>query len=219
LRSTPARPVVSWPSRPGGSRQTGFEDSPEDKQGIGFRRERELNFMTQTTWGVAIALGLIGGWIDWRTHRLPNWLTVSGFALGIIANAALFGWSGMKAALIGAGIALAVLLPIVVLHGLGAGDWKLMGALGAIVGRIEIFHLLLATIVLASLIAVAQMIWQRRVLVTLRNMWELLRGFYVFGLKPNPEFSLDNAGATTLPFGVAVAAATLLCWGAALAGI
>ena len=175
--------------------------------------------MTQTTWGVAIALGLIGGWIDWRTHRLPNWLTVSGFALGIIANAALFGWSGMKAALIGAGIALAVLLPIVVLHGLGAGDWKLMGALGAIVGRIEIFHLLLATIVLASLIAVAQMIWQRRVLVTLRNMWELLRGFYVFGLKPNPEFSLDNAGATTLPFGVAVAAATLLCWGAALAGI
>jgi hypothetical protein len=38
-------------------------------------------------------------------------------------------------------------------------------------------------------------------------------------LKPNPEFSLDNAGATTLPFGVAAAAATLLCWGAVLAGI
>jgi hypothetical protein len=83
----------------------------------------------------------------------------------------------------------------------------------------EIGNLLLATIVLAGLIAVVQMIRQRRVFVTLRNMWELLRGFFVFGLKPNPEFSLDNAGASTLPFGVAAAAATLLCWGAVLAGI
>ncbi len=101
----------------------------------------------------------------------------------------------------------------------GAGDWKLMGALGAIVGKTEIFHLLLATHLLAGVIAVVQMVRQRRVLVTLRNMWELIRGFFIFGLKPNPEISLDNADASTLPFGVAAAAATLLCWGAVLAGI
>lgn len=125
----------------------------------------------------------------------------------------------MKAALIGAAIALAILLPVVLLRGLGAGDWKMMGALGAIVGRGEIYQLLMASFVLAALFAVVQMIRQRRVLVTLRNMWELLRGFFIFGLKPNAEFSLDNAGASTLPFGVAAAAATVLCWGAILAGI
>jgi prepilin peptidase CpaA len=175
--------------------------------------------MTHTTWGVAIAIGLVAGWIDWRSHRLPNWLTVSGLSLGIITNTAFYGWGGLRAALIGAGIALAVLFPIVLLHGLGAGDWKLMGALGAIVGRREIVQLLLGTILVAGLIAAVQMIRQRRVRVTLRNMWELLRGFFVFGLKPNPEISLESAGASTLPFGVAAAAATLLCWGAVLAGI
>ncbi len=174
--------------------------------------------MTYTIWGLAIALGLISGWIDWRTRRLPNWLTVSGFVSGIMVNTVLFGWAGTKVALIGAGIALGILLPVVLLHGLGAGDWKLMGALGAIVGKQEILNLLLATILIGGVIAVVQMIRQKRVLTTLRNMWELVRGFFIFGLKPNPEFSLDNAGASTLPFGVAAAAATLLCWGAIFAG-
>jgi prepilin peptidase CpaA len=178
-----------------------------------------LKLMIYSMWGFAIAFGWIAGWIDWRTHRLPNWLTVTGFTVGVCANGLFFGWAGMKAALIGAGIALAILLPVVLLRGLGGGDWKLMGALGAIVGRGEILQLLMASLLVAALFAVVQMIRQRRVLVTLRNMWELLRGFFIFGLKPNAEFSLDNAGASTLPFGVAAAAATVLCWGAILAGI
>ena len=175
--------------------------------------------MAYIIWGFAIALTLLAGWIDWRSRRLPNWLTVSGFSIGIIANAAFFHWAGVKDALIGAGIPMVILLPVVLLRGLGAGDWKLMGALGAIVGRDEILHVLVVTILFAGLIAFGQMIWQKRVLVTLRNLWELVRGFFIFGLKPNPEFNLDNAGASALPFGVAAAAATLLCWGAAVAGI
>ncbi len=174
--------------------------------------------MTYIIWGLAIVLALIAGWIDWRSRRLPNWLTVSGFSLGILANTLFFGWGGMKAAFLGAGIAMAILLPVVLLHGLGAGDWKLMAALGAIVGRGEIFHLLVATIIVAGLIAVVQMVWQKRVFVTLRNLWELLRGFFVFGLKPHPDINLDSPGASTLPFGVAAAAATLLCWGAVISG-
>jgi prepilin peptidase CpaA len=178
-----------------------------------------LKSLIYIIWGLAIGLAVLAGWIDWRSRRLPNWLTVSGFSVGIIANTAFFGWAGFKSAFIGAGIALAVLLPVVLLRGLGAGDWKLMGALGAIVGREESWQLLLVTIIVAGLLAIGQMIWQRRVRVTLRNLWELIRGFFVFGLKPHPEINLDNAGASTLPFGVAAAAATLLCWGAVLAGI
>jgi prepilin peptidase CpaA len=175
--------------------------------------------MAYIIWGLAVAMALIAGWIDWRTRRLPNWLTVSGFALGVAANAKFFGWAGTKDSLIGAAIPLGILLPVVLLHGLGAGDWKLMGALGAIVGRDEILHVLVVTIIFAGLLAFGQMIRQKRVKVTLRNMYELVRGFFIFGLKPNPEFSLENAGASTLPFGVAAAAATLVCWGAAVAGV
>jgi prepilin peptidase CpaA len=175
--------------------------------------------MAYMIWGFAIALAVVAGWIDWRSRRLPNWLTVPAFAIGISANAIIFGWAGLKDALLGALIPMGILLPVVLLHGLGAGDWKLMAALGAIVGREEILHVLVVTILFAGLIAFGQMVWQKRVMVTMRNLYELVRGFFIFGLKPNPEFSLENAGASTLPFGVAAAAATLLCWGAAVAGI
>jgi prepilin peptidase CpaA len=175
--------------------------------------------MAETTWASAIVLAVLAGWIDWRSRRLPNWLTVSGFAAGIIANTAFSGWGGAKAALIGAGIPLALLLPVVMLRGLGAGDWKLMGALGAIVGKSEILHVLLVTIIFAGVIAGGQMIAQKRVWITLKNLWELVRGFFIFGLKPHPEMNINNSGASTLPFGVAAAAATLLCWGAILTGI
>jgi hypothetical protein len=40
----------------------------------------------------------------------------------------------------------------------------------------------------------------------------LVQGFFVFGLRPNPEISLDNPTLLKLPFGVAVATGTLLCF-------
>jgi prepilin peptidase CpaA len=179
----------------------------------------ELKSMIYTIWALAIVVGLVAGWIDWRSHRIPNWLTVSGCFAGIVLNTIFFHWGGLKQSLLGAVLALGILLPVVLLRGLGAGDWKLMGALGAIVGSSEILQLLVATILFAGLIAIVQVILKRRVRVTLRNMWELIRGYFIFGLKPNAEISLDNKAASTLPFGVAAAVATVLCWGAMLAGI
>jgi prepilin peptidase CpaA len=180
--------------------------------------DTKLSSATYITWGLATALAVVAGWIDFRTHRLPNWLTVSGLAVGIAANGALGRWTGFEAAFLGALIPLAALLPVVLLRGLGAGDWKLMGAMGAIVGKQEILQLLFVAIVFAGIIAIVQMVRQRRVLVTFLNLWELTRGFCLAGLKPHPEVNLDNPAASTLPFGVAVAAATLLCCGAVLAG-
>jgi prepilin peptidase CpaA len=194
-------------------------DSRKRFSDFGSERERDLKSRIYTTWGLAMAVGLVAGWIDWRSHRIPNWLTVPGCFAGIVLNTIFFHWGGMKGSLLGAGIALGILLPVVLLRGLGAGDWKLMGALGAIVGKGEILQLLMATILFAGLIAIVQILLKRRVLVTLRNMWELVRGYFIFGLKPNAEISLDNAAASTLPFGVAAAVATVLCWGAILAGI
>lgn len=174
---------------------------------------------TYATWGLATALAIVGGWTDARTHRLPNWLTVSGLCAGVVVNAALGGWAGAKVALWGALIPMAALLPVVVLRGLGAGDWKLMGAMGAIVGSHEILRLLFVAIIFAGVIAAVKMVREKRVLLTFLNLWNLTRGFCLTGLKPHPEISLENPAASALPFGVAVAAATLLCCGAVLAGV
>jgi prepilin peptidase CpaA len=179
----------------------------------------DLRSITYIPWALATALAVLAGWRDFRTRRIPNWLTLSGFSIGLATNALEGGWAGAKASLVGAGIGLLVLLPVVLLRGLGAGDWKLMGSLGAIVGSKEILQLLFVAVILAGVLALVQMIREKRVLVTLLNLWQLIRGFFVFGLKPHPEINLENPQASTLPFGVAVAAATVLCCGVALAGI
>ena len=79
----------------------------------------------QVMWILAVILVLIAGWVDWRTRRIPNWLTVSGFLFGIAANSLLAGWQGAKSSVEGAGLALLLLLPLVLLRAFGAGDWKL----------------------------------------------------------------------------------------------
>ncbi len=175
--------------------------------------------MGHISWIFAVIVAAWAGWLDWRSRRIPNWLTVPAFFAGLAGNSIAWGWHGAKEALAGAAVPLALLLPPVLLRGLGAGDWKLMGALGAILGWRRVLLVLLATLFVAGFIALGQMIRHRRVRTTVVNLWELVRGFFIFGLRPNPEFSLDNPRSATLPFGVAAAAATLLCYGAAVVGL
>jgi prepilin peptidase CpaA len=169
-------------------------------------------------WSGSLLVASCAGVLDWRSRRIPNWLTVPGLVVGLAANALARGWRGGLFSLEGAGLALGLLLPLVLLQGLGGGDWKLMGALGAWLGPEQVMLVLLAAILLCGLLAVVEMIRRGRVRETLANLWELIRGFFIFGLRPHPEINLENPAAMSLPFGVAVAAATLLCFCAVRAG-
>jgi prepilin peptidase CpaA len=98
---------------------------------------------------------------------------------------------------------------------LGAGDWKLVGAVGALLGPVLMLFVLFSSLLVSGLMAVVQMVRAQRVVETLRNMIVLVRGFFAFGMKTNSQISLDNPALMKLPFGVAVAAATIICFGAA----
>ena len=78
--------------------------------------------VTPGAWIPAIVLALIAGWTDWRTRRIPNWLTVSGAIAGIAVNCLLQGWTGAKSAALGMLLGLGLLLPFVLIRSLGAGD-------------------------------------------------------------------------------------------------
>ena len=56
----------------------------------------------------------------------------------------------------------------------------------------------------------------KRVKETFRNIVELVRGFVVFGFQPNPHISLDNPKLMKIPFGMAVAVSTAVCFFVAL---
>jgi prepilin peptidase CpaA len=163
-------------------------------------------------------MALIAGWTDWRSRRIPNWLTVPGFLLGVSVNVLVGGWAGLKTSLLGAGLGLLVLLPFVFLRSLGAGDWKLAGALGAFVGWPALADLLMGSVFVAGVMALVLVIYKRRFMQTLRNIGRLLASMLTFRM-PGAEVSLDNPQSLKVPYGVALALTTLLfgigkMWGA-----
>src|SRR4029077_9098025 len=128
----------------------------------------------------AILLTLVGGWNDRgsrrrphslaRPRRIPNWLTVPGFVVGVALNTVLAGWSGMKESLLGAGLAFALLLPFWLLKSLGAGDLKFAVALGAYTGPGRLIDILIGSVFVAGVMALLLVIYKRRLLQTIKNI-------------------------------------------------
>ena len=164
--------------------------------------------------GGAALLALIAGFTDLRSRRIPNWLTVPALCAGIIANTVLGGWAGLKTSLLGAGLGLLLLLPFVMLRSLGAGDWKLAGAMGAFVGPSVLIDLLLASVFVAGVMALVLVIYKGRMRQTLRNMGHIVKSLAMFHM-PGREVSLDNPESTKVPYGVALALTVLLYGGRA----
>ncbi len=100
---------------------------------------------------------LLAAALDFKTHKIPNWLTVPTAVLGLVYHVAAPGGMGISHALIGFVVGFIVLLLPWILGGGGMGDVKLLAALGTWLG----WQMLLVTVglgsVLGALIAVVVM--------------------------------------------------------------
>lgn len=117
-----------------------------------------------------LALVLPAAAYDLRFRRVPNWLSVSGVVAGFAANLILFGWPGLTAASFGLLCSLAVYVPLYLIRGMGAGDVKLMAAVGAMVGASQWLGIFLITAILGGIVALAVVAWKKRVHETLFNL-------------------------------------------------
>jgi prepilin peptidase CpaA len=158
---------------------------------------------------LAVVLAGTAGYTDWRTRRIPNWLTVSGAMAGVVVNAIVGGLGGLKTSLLGLGLGLLLLLPFVLLRSLGAGDWKLAGALGAITGPGPLADLLVGSVFVAGLMALVLIVYNRRFKQTLRNIARMLGALVTFHM-PGAEVSLDNPESLKVPYGIALALTAVL---------
>lgn len=92
-----------------------------------------LPALTVSVWAAAavVAITVIATDSDFRSRRIPNLLTFAGLLLALAFHAIGSGVHGLTQAALGALIAGGVLLPGWLMGWMGAGDVKLMAAVGA----------------------------------------------------------------------------------------
>lgn len=165
--------------------------------------------MNQAIWILAAVFALAAGITDLRWRRIPNWLTYPAIPCAILLHTLAGGWRGAVKSLEGAALGLGILLIFVLIRSLGGGDWKLVGALGAFFGSSRLIEVLIYTLLINGLMALAMIIWTKRTRQTARNIGRMFAAFFHLHL-PGDDLSIDNPQAAKVPFGIAAAIAVLL---------
>ena len=161
-------------------------------------------------WIGAFALAGAACWFDVRTRRIPNWLTFPAAALGLVAATVAHGGHGTVSSAGGFLVGLALFFPLFVLKGLGAGDVKLMGALGAWLGTSLVLGVAFYTTLAGGVLALGLIARHRYAGQAARNLWLLLTHWRVFGLKPLDSLTLETSAGPKLPYALPIAAGVAL---------
>src|SRR5947209_3248000 len=155
-----------------------------------------------------VVLVSAAAWTDLRTRRIPNWITVSGAAAGLGLHIVYGGFSGALQSLAGAALGLAIFLGLYAAGGMGAGDVKLFGAVGAFAGPQALVPVFIFTGLLGGIAGVALALWRGRLRQTLSRAGEILMG--VSRLRWQQVGAATGPDSLRLPYGAVIAGGTLL---------
>jgi prepilin peptidase CpaA len=163
-------------------------------------------------WLGAFAVAVTACWFDVRTRRIPNRLTFPAAALGVMAATAAHGGPGALSSAAGLFVGLALFFPMFALRGLGAGDVKLMGALGAWLGTSIVLGVAFYTALAGGVLAIALMVRHRYGGQAVRNLRLLLTHWRVFGLRPLDALTLETSKGPKLPYALPIAVGVALAF-------
>jgi prepilin peptidase CpaA len=147
---------------------------------------------------------------DVRERRIPNKVTATGLLVGLVLGIFLEGGFPVSA-LSGSGLALLVSFPLVAVGALGAGDSKLLTAVGAFVGPAGLFSVALYAALAGGVLAIGNSIRRGAFLGVLFNMKNLLVHWITLGRR-GERIALDSPGAESVPYGLAIAAGAVVAW-------
>lgn len=142
--------------------------------------------------GLLTGLGLAACWFDVVQRRLPNWLSLLTFSVGIGVALVTSGTAALPWNLVHALIALIVGMGLFALRAVGGGDAKYYAANAAWFG-IDVALRLLVAVSMAGLVVL--LIWA---------VWRRARGEKIFAKSPDER--------NKLPYGVAIAIGAVLAW-------
>ena len=120
---------------------------------------------------------LVAGMTDVRSCKIPNWLTISTMAAGLLGHSLLTGLPGLLFSAKGLGLGLALFLTLYLMGGMGAGDVKLLAAVGSFIGAEGVLSAGIMAMLLGGLYAMAMMMSQKGVRASFKQMATLLQSW------------------------------------------
>lgn len=172
------------------------------------------NINTETLYlAAAVVCGFAGAICDFRSRRIPNWLTGPSVLLGLLLHLVLGGWRSIFTAALAGLIAGAAFLFFYLAGGMGGGDVKLITAVGCCAGLSHVTGILIATALAGGIFALVLALVARQLKHTLCNVTQVLLHHASVGLQPHPDLNVHNPRTLRLPYGVAIGAgaAMTLC--------
>ena len=152
--------------------------------------------MDSLTTSAVLIVGVAACVTDLHARRIPNWLT---FGAAAAALATHYAWGGPASAQTAAGgwvTGLFLFMPLFLLGGMGAGDVKLLAALGAWLGPSGAFWLAIYTSMAGGVMALAVSARHGYVKTAFGNLAALSRFWFHFGVRPMPGLTLDQPEST-----------------------
>lgn len=164
-----------------------------------------------------VAFAVVVSIFDVRERRIPNFLVFPATFVGLGLNLSIHGWGGLVFGLKGLATGFALLFIPYLVGGMKAGDVKFLAAIGAFLGATDVIRALLATVLCYPLLAAVAVIREKKAQITWLRFRRVLcnfLGFFAPALKLyaarlDGQDDKSVASATT-PFGVAIAAGTLI---------
>ena len=157
----------------------------------------------------ALIIAMTAAATDLKARVVPNRLVAVGALSGLLLNWWSDGAAGLMTSLAGAMVGFGIFLPFFLLGGMGGGDVKLMGALGACLGGVSVAQTAVIAAFAGAILAVAAAAKSGVLVRTLAGAGRLLLSWVGLGRR-QPELRLDNPEALKIPYALPIAAGALL---------
>jgi len=174
----------------------------------------------QTTCGILIPGVLLASWIDYSQRRVPNWLNALLIVMGLIVQACYFGTAGLAAGTLGLLTGFGLLIVPWLMHGMGAGDVKLMAAIGVWLGPLLTLYSFALGAIIGGITAAVMILSTGRLRMACINIGVILAKCTTPHAVFSEVGSAKSFGPTSqlLPYGVPLTAGTLLVLAAKMFG-
>jgi prepilin peptidase CpaA len=162
-----------------------------------------------------LLLALSMAWIDVKTKRIPNLLTLGSALAGLAYQLWFHGWAGLAAGFLGIGLGFVLLIFFYMKGGLGAGDVKALAALGAWLGPLQTLYLFIYMALSGVLIMIGFLWWRGLLWGKLRRIYGILTNFvllHAYSPAPQSEPTPTPEGER-MPYALSIALGmACLCW-------